>query len=95
MTNQSMRAYILQRANELTHGDRNDQHGDPLPNHYNIAQIWSVILQREVTPKEVALCMAGLKLARLASNPDNFDSYVDGAAYIAIAGELYLEPEEI
>jgi len=36
----------------------------------------------------VALCMAGLKLARLSGNPDNMDSYIDGAAYLAIAGEL-------
>lgn len=80
---------ILQQAAELTLGDRNDQHGDPFPNHNNIAQIWSVILGRTIAPFEVALCMAGLKLARLSGNPDNKDSYVDGAAYLAIAGELF------
>jgi len=40
-------------------------------------------------PSQVALCMAGLKLARLAGNPENFDSYIDGAAYLAIAAELF------
>jgi hypothetical protein len=80
---------ILGQAAELTLGDRNDQHGDPLPNHQNIAAIWSVILGRTIEPFEVALCMAGLKIARLAGNPANVDSYVDGAAYLAIAGELH------
>lgn len=79
---------ILDQATILTVGDRNAQHGDPWPNHDNIARIWSVILGRHIQPYEVALCMAGLKLARLAGNADNMDSYIDGAAYLAIAGEL-------
>lgn len=82
------RLQILAEAMELTEGDRNVQHGNPYPNHDNIARIWSVILGRHIQPYEVALCMAGLKLARLAGNPDNMDSYIDGAAYLAIAGEL-------
>jgi len=79
---------ILDQATSLTTGDRNTQHGDPYSNHDNIARIWSVILGRKVEPFQVALCMAGLKLARLSGNPDNMDSYIDGAAYLAIAGEL-------
>lgn len=82
------RIEILEQAQELTLGDRNDQHGSPYENHVNIAQIWSVILKQNVTPHQVALCMAGLKIARLAGNPFNEDSYIDGAAYLAIAGEL-------
>ena len=80
---------ILGQAAELTLGDRNDSYGDPFPNHDNIARIWSVILGRTIEPFEVALCMAGLKIARLSGNPANQDSYVDGAAYMAIAGELH------
>jgi hypothetical protein len=38
--------------------------------------------------------MAGLKLARLAYNPDVLDSYVDGAAYLAIAGEIATENKQ-
>jgi hypothetical protein len=79
---------ILEAATALTYGDRNDQHGHPYVNHDNIAHIWSVILGYKIEPFQVALCMAGLKLARLAGNPDNMDSYIDGAAYLAIAGEL-------
>ena len=79
---------ILDQATSLTTNDRNLQHGEPYINHDNIARIWSVILGRKVEPFQVALCMAGLKLARLSGNPDNMDSYIDGAAYLAIAGEL-------
>jgi len=81
------REEILQTAIRLTMGDRNDQNGDPFENHQRIAQIWSVILGQKIEPYQVALCMAGLKLARLAYNPLE-DSFVDGAAYLAIAGEI-------
>jgi hypothetical protein len=81
------REEILQRAIDLTMGDRNEQNGDTFENHQRIAKIWSVILHQEIEPYQVALCMAGLKLARLAYNPLE-DSFVDGAAYLAIAGEI-------
>jgi Domain of unknown function (DUF6378) len=81
------REEILQQAIDLTMGDRNEQNGDPFENHQRIAKIWSVILNQEIAPYQVALCMAGLKLARLAFNPLD-DSFIDGAAYLAIAGEI-------
>lgn len=82
------RGEILDEANRLTHGDRDKNYGTPYVNHKRIADIWSVILGIEVTPSQVALCMAGVKIARLVETPDHIDSFVDGAAYIAIAGEL-------
>ena len=81
------REEILQTAIDLTMGNRNEQNGNPLENHTRIAKIWSVILGIEVEPYQVALCMAGLKIARLAYNPLD-DSFIDGAAYLAIAGEI-------
>jgi hypothetical protein len=81
------REEILQQAINLTMGDRNEQNGDPKENHQRIATIWSVVLGVTVEPYQVALCMAGLKLARLAYNPLD-DSFIDGAAYLAIAGEI-------
>jgi len=81
------REEILNEAIRLTMGDRNKSYDDPLANHTRIAKIWSVILGAEITPSQVALCMAGLKLARLAYKYDD-DSFIDAAAYIAIAGEI-------
>ena len=82
------RGDILSQANEITHGDRDKNYGSPLINHQRIAAIWSVILEKDVRPDQVALCMAGVKLARLVETPNHADSFVDGAAYFAIAGEI-------
>ena len=54
---------ILIEAVKLVTGDRNQAHGDPTENHTRIAKIWSVVLDQEVSAYQVALCMAGLKLA--------------------------------
>jgi len=83
-----MRQDILDEASRLTHGDRDKNYGTPLVNHQRIAAIWSVILGMEVTPSQVALCMAGVKIARLVETPDHEDSFVDACAYLAIAGEI-------
>ena len=40
-----------------------------------------------MTTEQVALCMAWLKIARLVNGPHD-DSYVDAAAYMALAAEL-------
>jgi hypothetical protein len=83
---------ILQEAIELTGGDRNRKAGDFVTNHTNIAKIWSVILGIEVQPHQVALCMAGMKLARCVASLDR-DHFVDGAAYFAGAFEC-TQPDE-
>jgi len=82
------RGDILKEAERLTHGNRNSNYGEPLVNHQRIADIWSVILGAKVRPDQVALCMVGVKLARLIETPQHQDSFIDGAAYFAIAGEI-------
>lgn len=56
--------------------------------HERIAQVWSGILQHEVTGYQVALCMAGMKLIRAENAPAVTDSFVDICGYAAIAGEI-------
>lgn len=85
------RGDILWKAHELTHGERDKNYGSPLLNHQRIAAIWSVILQQDIRPDQVALCMVGVKLARLVETPNHLDSFIDGAAYMAIAGEIINE----
>lgn len=85
------RGEILNEANRLTHGERDKNYGTPYTNHKRIADIWSVILGQEITPAQVALCMVGVKIARLVETPDHLDSFVDGAAYFSICGELATE----
>ena len=78
---------ILEEANKLIGGDRNDDYGDKLTNHQNIAALWSVFLRKNITPHDVAMCMALVKVARLM-HAHKKDSYLDLAAYAAIAGEI-------
>lgn len=87
------RKEILDEANRLTHGDRDKNYGTPKTNHERIAALWSVVLEHPVTPAQVALCMAQVKVARLIETPTHLDSFVDGAAYLAISGELATETD--
>jgi hypothetical protein len=81
-------ANILQLAAKLIDGDRDEQHGNRYLCHSNIAKQWEAYLGVEVTPVDVALMMALLKIARTKSGELNNDCFVDGCGYIALAGEL-------
>ena len=82
------RGKILDEAKRLTQSDRQDTYGDPLTNHQRIADLWSVYLETEITPSQVALCLCLVKIARLIQTPDHIDSFIDLAAYGAIGGEI-------
>ena len=77
----------LRLATAAVDGPRADAYGAIEESFSRTAAIWSAILGVEVSPRQVALCMVGLKLSR-AAPIHHPDSCVDGAAYFAIAGEL-------
>ena len=85
---------ILQRAYELDSSKREETHGDAFKNHAQIADLWSVFLDdklkpmKEITPGDVAVMMCLLKISRSTMGDFNIDDFVDGAAYMAIAGEM-------
>jgi hypothetical protein len=83
------RSEILREAETLINGDRAQAYGPLEENFGRIAAGWAVIFGVPVTPEQVARAMAWLKIARLNEGPHR-DSYVDGAAYMALAGELGL-----
>ena len=68
---------------------RGSSWGNAASTHSRIAQVWSGILDTEVTAGQVALCMAGLKLVRASVNPDDPDSFDDGHGYLTIGEEIY------
>lgn len=74
-------------ADSLINGQRAQDYGDAHENFSAIAQMWSAYLETDIAPRDVAICMALLKAARLRVNPHS-DSEVDGAAYFALASEL-------
>jgi len=78
---------ILEEAKNLIGADRQKDYGDKLTNHTNIAALWSIFLQTKISPHDVAVCMALVKVARLMHQHKK-DSYIDMAAYAAIAGEI-------
>ncbi len=67
--------------------------------HYDLtmlrtAKLWSDFLEREIDPIDVAICMALVKLARSMESA-KVDTYIDAAAYLAIAGQLHTEENEL
>ena len=91
MTYDNKRTAILMEAADLINpsGDRGREYGPPELNFARIAAGWSVILGADVSAEQVSLCMAWLKIARIAGDGQaSRDSYTDAAAYMALAGEL-------
>ncbi|HAT66259.1 MAG TPA: hypothetical protein DCS66_16975 [Flavobacteriaceae bacterium] len=84
---------LLKEANKLISGKRHSDYGDKLTNHKNIAALWSIFLRTNITPHDVAMCMALVKVARLM-HARKHDSYVDLSAYAAIAGEIAARTEK-
>ena len=78
---------LLQEAKELVSKQRQIEYGDKLTNHKNIAALWSIFLRTNITAHDAAVCMALVKIARLMHQHKK-DSYIDLAAYAAIAGEI-------
>lgn len=85
---------IIMRGEQLlnkaltTFEERRTKYGQPDQVFNEIAQRWSTTLGKEVTSTQVVLCMIDLKIARLRSNPANFDSIMDIAGYAACLWEV-------
>jgi len=68
--------------------ERGEEYGTVAENFGKTAAIWSAILDQDVTPGQVALCMAGLKIARLTYDSQDEDGWADLAGYAACGGEV-------
>lgn len=82
------RKEFLHRAEECICVDREEQYGSPEDSFGTIAGLWSIYLGREISPENVAIMMALLKIARIAGGRFKTDSYTDAIGYMACAGEL-------
>jgi hypothetical protein len=91
---ENIRTEVLREAATLVNGQRNRDYGEPIENFERIAAGWRVLLDAPVTPHQVALCMAWLKMARLVETPRHEDSYVDLTAYGALAAQLVVEQDD-
>jgi len=83
------RTHILETANNLITGNREQDYGSPKLNFQNVADRWSQLLSVDIEPWHVALLMADLKIARLATTGrPHEDSLIDICGYAALAAEL-------
>lgn len=87
------RSNILQAGLNLTNGTRNEAYGDPHPNLTTFAHLVNVYLKGlgwtgpKLDATDGSIIMALAKISRVAVNKGHNDNYVDGAVYMAIAGE--------
>ena len=81
------RSEILEDARKSVCGHREQDYGKVENNFGLIARLWSVYLGAEITPTDVSMMMALLKIARI-KNGGTEDSFVDLAGYAACGGEI-------
>lgn len=77
----------LKAAAECVCGSREEDYGSPEDNFSVIAALWTAYTGTDVTPKDVAMMMALLKIAR-AKAGSKPDTYVDLAGYAACGAEI-------
>lgn len=93
------RPEILDTAKKCVCGEREQDYGKPEDNFGTIGLLWGVYLRAAhpelarvmgtnlISPKDVAVMMALLKVARAATG-NSPDTFVDLAGYAACAGEI-------
>lgn len=63
--------------------DRMRSYGPPKDHFELVSKLWGPILNRDISPSQVAMCMIALKLAR-ECHRQNRDNKVDMAGYVRI-----------
>lgn len=89
---------ILQGAEKIIYGDREQTYGDPGKNLQRIAQLWEMYLygrglldesSEGITKDDVAQMMILLKVARLMNQPGHIDSLTDICGYAALIERIH------
>jgi hypothetical protein len=89
---------ILEEAQRLVHGDRQDDYGHPLDDFTKTGLIWTACLIDKLKPdavvdaEDVALMMVGVKISRQVNRPKR-DNLVDGSGYFATLDMVIKERE--
>lgn len=81
--NEKKNATVLEKADELVGGDRQKTYGPPAENYRRVAEAWSAILNYEISPRDVCLCMIVMKAVRDAHSPKE-DNIIDIAGYARV-----------
>ena len=81
------RDQILDKAKVLISGERAKDYGDAYLNHKRIAELWSPILDKDITVEQVYACMIAVKLSRLIETLNHEVSWMHICGYAALGGE--------
>lgn len=88
------REMILDAAKECVCKDRENQYGPPENSFAVIGRLWEAYLIGRygisivITPKDVAMMMALLKVGRVSTGHNKDDNFIDLAGYAACAAEV-------
>lgn len=97
---QMTREQFLEEAKKCVCTDREEQYGAPEDNFALIAEFWNEYLESKypeieyssvIEACDVAMMMALLKVARIATGKPKADNFVDLIGYAACAGEIQLK----
>ena len=91
-----VRSEILDKAKEIVWGNREHEYGSPENSFSTIANLWNAYLSADsrfpedfgIDDIDVAVMMALLKIARIATGTFKEDSYIDACGYLACGAEL-------
>lgn len=89
-----IRVQMLEEGIGLTWGDRDEEYGDPRVNMACAGEMKALLRKyasRPISPEEwEAIDMTVTKMSRVVTGKPKRDTYIDGANYFAIAGEMAL-----
>jgi hypothetical protein len=88
------RKETLSAAEKCVCGDREQDYGTPENNFSKIAKLWSAYTGSEYTAVDVAMMLALLKIARVASGKVKADNFIDLAGYAACGAEIATSTDE-
>lgn len=84
-----LRKELLEEAAKITNGERQDHYGTPENNFDRIAKMWNAYTGvTNFKAHDVAAMMILLKVARISSDPQHLDSWIDTAGYASCGGEI-------
>lgn len=81
------RSDVLDKAKKCVCGERDLEYGCPENNFEMISRLWNAYTGCEFCAEDVAVMMALMKIARIATGHAKEDSFVDACGYMACAAE--------
>lgn len=81
---------ILDAAEKIVTGERQQTYGQPEDNFVTIAQMWEAYLGVPISAMDVSMMMVLLKVARVSGRSDltTIDNFIDICGYAACGGEV-------